>query len=97
MKLKMGGACDMDWREQKCKQSFGGKTSKEGHHLGNLDVMRMILKCFSDQGERVWIGFTWLKMGTRGCNKHSGVQKVGCASYLSDCQLVKMICAVGRK
>jgi len=51
----------------------------------------------SHQGERLWIDFTWLEMGTRGCNKHSGVQKAGCASYLSDCQLVKMSCAVGGK
>ena len=25
MKMKMGGACGMDGREQKCEQGFGGK------------------------------------------------------------------------
>lgn len=53
---------------------FWWETLKEGDHLGSLDVkMRIILKCFLNQSERIWIGFTWLKMGTRGCNKHSDV------------------------
>jgi hypothetical protein len=88
----------MDEREQKCEQGFGGETLKEGDHLRNLGVKRgIILKCFLNQSERIWIGFTWLKMGAHGCNKHSGMQKAGCASYLSNCKLVKMSCAVGRK
>jgi hypothetical protein len=77
---------------------FWWENLKEGDHLGNLGVKgRIILECSSKQGERVWIGLTWLKMWTRGCNKHSGAQKSGCASFLSDCQLVKMSCAVGRR
>jgi hypothetical protein len=64
----MDWACNTYGRYEKRIKNYCRKTSREGDHLGDLDVDgRIILEwLLKKYGVSVWTGFIWPKKGSSG-------------------------------
>jgi hypothetical protein len=67
-KNEMGGVCSAYGREERRIQGFGGEIWGERDHLGDSGVDGTIILrwIFRKWGGGVWIGSSWLRIGTGG-------------------------------